>query len=37
LLMIEEDWLRHLELVVDHIPFEYREMESCVRSDSLDR
>lgn len=33
LLFIEEDQLRHLELLVDHVPFAYREMESCVRLD----
>jgi hypothetical protein len=32
-LFIEEDHLRHLGLVVDRIPFAYREMESCVRLD----
>jgi len=33
LLFIEEDRVRHLELIVDKIPFAYREMESCVRLD----
>jgi hypothetical protein len=33
LLMIEEERVRHLELMVDHVPFTYREMESCVRLD----
>ena len=33
LLFIEEDRVRHLELVVDHVEFAYREMESCVRLD----
>jgi len=32
-LFIEEDCVRHLELVVDHVAFAYREMESCVRLD----
>ena len=32
-LFIEEDRVRHLELMVDHVPFTYREMESCVRLD----
>src|SRR6266567_3289195 len=32
-LFIEEDRVRHLELTVDHVPFTYREMESCVRLD----
>ena len=32
-LFIEEDRVRHLELVVDKVPFTYREMESCVRLD----
>ena len=32
-LFIEEERLRHLGLVVDHVPFAYREMESCVRMD----
>jgi len=33
MLVIEEDAARHLELVVDRVPFVYREMESCVRLD----
>jgi hypothetical protein len=33
LLMVEEERLRHLELMVDYVPFTYREMESCVRLD----
>jgi hypothetical protein len=32
-LFIEEDNVRHLELVVDRVAFAYREMESCVRLD----
>lgn len=32
-LFIQEDQIRHLELVVDGTPFMYREMESCVRVD----
>jgi hypothetical protein len=32
-LFLEEDKIRHLELIVDHVPFTYREMESCVRLD----
>lgn len=32
-LFIEEERLRHLGLLVDHVPFTYREMESCVRLD----
>ena len=32
-LMIEEDRLRHLEMTVDHVPFTYRDMESCTRTD----
>lgn len=31
ILFIEEDKVRHLELVVDGVSFTYREMESCVR------
>jgi len=30
MLFIEEDKVRHLGLVVDRVPFTYREMESCV-------
>jgi hypothetical protein len=33
LLFIEEDRVRHLDLVVDNMHFAYREMESCVRLD----
>ena len=33
LLFIEEERVRHLELLVDGVPFAYREMESCVRLD----
>jgi hypothetical protein len=33
LLFVEEEHLRHLELMVDHVVFTYREMESCVRLD----
>src|SRR5437867_658874 len=33
ILFIEEERVRHLELVVDDVPFTYREMESCVRLD----
>lgn len=32
-LFIEEERVRHLELVVDRVAFTYREMESCVRVD----
>jgi len=33
LLFIEEDKVRHLELIVDRMSFTYRELESCVRLD----
>ena len=33
LLFIQEERLRHLEMVVDRVPFTYGEMESCVRLD----
>jgi hypothetical protein len=33
MLCIEEERVRHLELMVDRVPFVYREMESCVRLD----
>jgi len=33
ILFIEEEGVRHLELVVDQVKFTYREMESCVRLD----
>jgi len=32
-LFIEEERVRHLELLVDHVVFTYREMESWVRLD----
>lgn len=32
-LFVEEEHLRHLELMVDKVAFAYREMESCVRTD----
>jgi hypothetical protein len=32
-LLVEEERVRHMELMVDHVPFTYREMESCVRLD----
>ena len=32
-LFIEEERVRHLELLVDQVVFTYREMESCVRLD----
>ena len=32
-LFIEEDQVHHLRLQVDHVPFTYGEMESCVRLD----
>jgi hypothetical protein len=32
-LSIVEDQVRHLELLVDHVSFTRREMESCVRLD----
>ncbi len=32
-LFIEEERVRYLGLVVDKVPFTYREMESCVRLD----
>ncbi len=32
-LLLEEERVRHLALVVDHVAFTYREMESCVRLD----
>jgi len=32
-LFIEEERVRHLELVVDRVAFTYRDMESCVRLD----
>ena len=33
MLFMEEEGVRHLELMVDHVRFTYREMESCVRLD----
>ena len=33
ILFIEEERVRHLGLVVDHVAFTLREMESCVRKD----
>ena len=33
MLFIEEERVRHLELMVDSVPFTYRDMESCVRTD----
>ena len=33
LLLVEEERVRHMELMVDRVPFTYREMESCVRLD----
>ena len=33
LLFVEEDRVRCLELMVDRVPFTYRELESCVRLD----
>ena len=33
MLFIEEDRVRHLELLVDRVGFAYREMESCIRLD----
>jgi hypothetical protein len=33
MLFIEEERVRHLALVVDHVRFTYRDMESCVRLD----
>ena len=33
LLFIEEERVRHLELLIDHVPFAYRQIESCVRLD----
>jgi hypothetical protein len=32
-MFMEEEHVRHLQLVVDHVEFAYREMESCVRLD----
>jgi len=33
ILFIDEEKVRHLELIVDGVAFTYREMESCVRLD----
>jgi hypothetical protein len=33
ILFIDEERVRHLELMVDHVAFSYREMQSCVRLD----
>ena len=33
MLFIDEEQVRRLELMVDHTPFTYREMEACVRTD----
>ena len=33
MLFIEEERVRHLELLVDRTDFTYRDMESCVRLD----
>ena len=33
MLFIDEEHARHLELLVAHVPFTIREMESCVRLD----
>ena len=33
ILFIEEERVRHLGLVVDHVAFTFREMESCIRMD----
>jgi hypothetical protein len=33
LLFIDEESVRHLELIVDRVPFTLREMESCLRLD----
>jgi hypothetical protein len=32
-LLVEEERVRHMELMVEHVAFTYREMESCVRLD----
>lgn len=32
-LFVEEERVRHLELLVDDVPFTYRDLESCVRLD----
>ena len=33
MLFVEEERVRHMELVVDHVRFTYRDMESCLRLD----
>jgi len=33
MIFIDEERVRHLELVVEHVRFTYREMESCLRLD----
>jgi hypothetical protein len=33
MLFIDEERVRHLELMIDRTPFTYREMESCIRTD----
>jgi hypothetical protein len=33
ILLIEEERVRHLGMVVDHVAFTFREMESCIRMD----
>ena len=33
LLFLDEEKVRHLELLVDRVTFTYREIESCVRLD----
>jgi hypothetical protein len=33
MLFIEEERVRHLELMVDRVAFTYRDMESCIRLD----
>jgi hypothetical protein len=32
-IFIEEDRVRHLELLVENVAFAYREIESCIRTD----
>ena len=32
-LFIEEERVRHLGLIVDRVPFTYRDLESCIRLD----
>lgn len=33
ILFVEEDRVRHLDLIVDHVAFQYREIESWIRLD----